>query len=152
MTQHSCTTNGSGDSLKSHRVPQGQLPLTHSAEACGQDLPVGEEHSSHGSGALVNLLSDLEEEDRGRRVDGGGGRGRRGERARTDLEDGASSWVDDAQRFVLAHGADGASRLVPADAVDQVWVGVVQLVHQLPGAHVPHEDHVVTAWREDEDQ
>lgn len=64
------------------------------------------------------------------------------------LEDRAASGVDDPQSLVLANGADGAAVRVPADAVDQVWVGVAQLVDQLPSAHIPHTQHVITAWRE----
>lgn len=46
-----------------------------------------------------------------------------------NLQDSASAGVDDAQGLVLAHRTDGAAILVPADTVDQVWVGVIELVH-----------------------
>lgn len=62
-----------------------------------------------------------------------------------NLEHSASSWVNDAQGFVLADCTDGTSILVPADAVDQVWVSITQLVHKLPRAHVPHTNHIITA-------
>ncbi len=65
--------------------------------------------------------------------------------SKNNLEDGAPSWVDDTQGLVLADGADSAAVLVPADTVDQVWVGISQLVHQLPRAHVPHANHIITA-------
>lgn len=48
--------------LWTYRIPQGQLPLTHAAEARGEDLPVGEEQSSHGPGPLVNFLLHLKAE------------------------------------------------------------------------------------------
>lgn len=64
---------------------------------------------------------------------------------RKHLEDGPPSRVDDTQRLVLAHGADGTALPVPAHTVDQVWVGIGYLVHQLPRAHVPHAHQVVTA-------
>lgn len=67
---------------------------------------------------------------------------------RNNLEDCAPSWVDDTQSLVLADGADSAAVLVPADTVDQVWVGISQLVHEFPCAHVPHTNHIITAWRE----
>lgn len=66
------------------------------------------------------------------------------------LEDGAPSRVDDTQSLVLADGADGTAVLVPADTVNEVRVGVVQLVHKLPRAHVPHTNHVIAAWREED--
>lgn len=46
-----------------------------------------------------------------------------------NLQDGASAGINDAQGLVLAHRTDGAAILVPADTVDQVWVGVTHLVH-----------------------
>lgn len=42
-----------------------------------------------------------------------------------NLQDRAASRVDDPQSLVLADGADSAAIHVPADAIDQVWVGVV---------------------------
>lgn len=62
-----------------------------------------------------------------------------------DLEDGAPPWVDDTQSLVLADGTDNAAVFVPADTVDKVWVGISQLVHQLPCAQVPHTNQVITA-------
>lgn len=67
-----------------------------------------------------------------------------------DLQDCASPRVDDTKSFVLADGANSAAVLIPADTVDQVWVGVAQLVHQLSGTHVPHTNHVITAWGGDD--
>lgn len=61
------------------------------------------------------------------------------------LEDNAPPRVNDAQRLVLAHGTDGISVLVPANAVDQVRVGVGQLVQQFPRADVPHHNRIVAA-------
>lgn len=66
---------------------------------------------------------------------------------RYDLKDGASSRVNDAQSLVFAHSADGTAVLVPAHTVDQVWVGLGELVHQLSCAHVPHTNDVVTAYK-----
>lgn len=68
---------------------------------------------------------------------------------RTDLKDCAPPWVYDTQSLVLADGTDSTAVLVPADAVDQVWVGISQLVHKLPSAHVPHANHIITTWREE---
>lgn len=39
-----------------HHIPESQLPLTHSTEAGGEDVAVGEENGPHGSSALVCLL------------------------------------------------------------------------------------------------
>lgn len=63
----------------------------------------------------------------------------------SNLKDRASSRIKDAQGLVLAHRTDGAAVLIPADAVDQIRVGVTELVHELPCTHVPHANHVVTA-------
>lgn len=49
-----------------------------------------------------------------------------------NLEDNASSRVDDTQGLVLADGAESTTILVPADTVYQVWVGITQLIHKLP--------------------
>lgn len=67
-----------------------------------------------------------------------------------NLEDGAPSRVDDTQSLVLADGAHSTAILVPADTVDQVRVGISQLVHKLPSAHVPHTNHIIAAWREED--
>lgn len=49
--------------------------------------------------------------------------------------------------FLLLGGrADEAAVAVPADIVDHVLVHVVQVDQGLPGAHVPDDDGVVTAW------
>lgn len=45
-------------------------------------------------------------------------------KVQNNLEDGATSWVNDPQSLVFADGADSAAVLVPADTIDQVWVGV----------------------------
>lgn len=66
------------------------------------------------------------------------------------LEDRAASGVDDPQSLVLADGADSATVRVPADTVDEVWVSVAQLVNQLPSAHIPHTQHIITALRKNE--
>lgn len=65
-----------------------------------------------------------------------------------NLEDGAPSWVYDTKSLVLANGADSTAVLVPADTVDQVWMCFAQLVNKLSCAHVPHTNHIITAWRE----
>lgn len=62
-----------------------------------------------------------------------------------NLKNSASAGVYDAQGLVLAHGTDSAAILVPADIVDQVWVGVTELVHEFPCAHVPNANHIVAA-------
>lgn len=60
-----------------------------------------------------------------------------------NLKDSAPPWVYDTQSLVLADGADSTAVLVPADTVDQVWVGVGQPVHKIPGVRVPHTNHMV---------
>ena len=62
-----------------------------------------------------------------------------------NLEDVASSWVNDAQGLVFADRTDSTAVLVPADTVDQVWMGITQLIHELPSPHVPHTNDVITA-------
>lgn len=44
---------------RTYRVPQRQLPLAHATEACGQDLPIREEQSSHRPGSFVDFLFHL---------------------------------------------------------------------------------------------
>lgn len=39
-----------------HRVPQRQLPFAHAAEASGEDLAVGQEDGTHGTGPLMRPL------------------------------------------------------------------------------------------------
>lgn len=51
--------------------------------------------------------------------------------------------VDDAHFLVLAGGADEAAVAVPADAVDDVWVHLIQGDERLTRAHVPDHDHVI---------
>lgn len=53
-----------GAVLGSYRVPQGQLPLAHAAEAGGEDVPVCQENGAHGPGSLVGFLFLLEERSR----------------------------------------------------------------------------------------
>lgn len=53
-----------GCSLGPYRVPQGQLPLAHAAEAGGEDVPVCQENGSHGPRSLVGFLFLLEERSR----------------------------------------------------------------------------------------
>lgn len=131
----------------SHRIPQCHLSVCAAIESRGQDLPVRQEHSFHRSGAVMDLLSYLRPEEFN--VEGQWlSEQCRPEQQFSYLEDTAASGVDDPQSLVLANGADGAAVRVPADAVDQVWVGVAQLVDQLPSAHIPHTQHVITAWRE----
>lgn len=65
-----------------------------------------------------------------------------------NLEDGAPPWVYDTKSLVLANGADSTAVLVPADTVYQVRVCFAQLVNELSRAHVPHTNHIITAWRE----
>ena len=43
-----------------HRVPQRHLPLTHAAEACGQDLPIRYKHGAHRPGPLMGTVLLLE--------------------------------------------------------------------------------------------
>lgn len=62
-----------------------------------------------------------------------------------NLEDDSPPWVDDTQSLVLADSTDSTAVLVPADTVNQVRVGISQLVHKLPSAHVPHTNHIITA-------
>lgn len=47
---------------RTYRVPQRQLPLAHATEACGQDLPIREEQSSHRPGSFVDFLFHLRAE------------------------------------------------------------------------------------------
>lgn len=47
-----------------YRVPQGQLPLAHAAEAGGEDVPVRQENGSHGPRSFVGLLLLLEQRSR----------------------------------------------------------------------------------------
>lgn len=49
-----------GPARQTYSIPQYQLSVTHTAEACGQDLPIREEHSSHWLGTKVDLLFHLE--------------------------------------------------------------------------------------------
>lgn len=147
---------------RTYRVPQRQLPLAHATEACGQDLPIGEEQSSHRPGSFVDFLSHLRAEQSTvnlrqtvLHMDPILTRGinvyvwmRNKWSLENDLEHSAPPWIYDTQCFILADGTDSTAILVPADTVDKVWVCFAQLVHQLPCAHVPHANQVITSWRE----
>lgn len=39
-----------------YRVPESQLPLAHATEASGEDIAVGQEDGSHGSGSFMCFL------------------------------------------------------------------------------------------------
>jgi len=61
------------------------------------------------------------------------------------LKDCSTSGINDSQGFVFTGGAQDAALTVPAHAVYQVWMGVTQLVHQLPGAHIPHTQDIIAS-------
>lgn len=109
--------------LQVFRVPQRHLPLTHAAEAGGQDLAIGHKHSSHGPGPLVGTV--------------------------LLRYNGAFAGLNDANSLVPAGGADEGAVSAPVHAVDCVRVHVrAQRQHGRPSAHVPHQDHVVTTCTE----
>ncbi len=62
-----------------------------------------------------------------------------------DLKDCSTPGINDSQGFVFTGGAQDAALTVPAHAVYQVWMGVTQLVHQLPGAHIPHTQDIIAS-------
>lgn len=63
-----------------------------------------------------------------------------------DLKNSPTSGVNHTESFVLAGGADHTALSVPAHTVDQIWMSITQLVHQLTRANVPHTQDVITAW------
>lgn len=74
--------------------------------------------------------------------------GERQQKEETYNEDGALAWVQHPQGLVLAGGENPGAVPVPAGAVDEVSVYVVNPYHRLPTGHVPQDHHVITACME----
>lgn len=53
--------NESAVSMVTHRVPEGELSLTHAAEASGEHFAIRQENGSHGSRSLMGLVLLLSE-------------------------------------------------------------------------------------------
>lgn len=59
----------------------------------------------------------------------------------------AFAGLDDAHALVAAGGANERAISAPVHTVDCVRVHVrAERQHSRPGAHVPHQDHVVATW------